>query len=269
MFSTSSFVSASIAASPIVYSSSTSYLASGIVTASISSALVVAPEVSRTSFSLTDPVLFSGSFAIGSDAFDIDTPTTDLRSYNGELLSSFDQVEATYPDCDILAVIKDDDSNKVIVVFRLGEDEEFKIKITDMFFDRKVFYNGFTTVELADEYLKSKFVDDESPMDSPSDFIYFSRLQALECAQRNKNVLVKNGINVDLNYVIVEDDINKKLTAQKLLQIGAVDYDYNEHIQSDSIYVHKIYSITRPTVVATTGSSSATVFATAFRTVGT
>jgi hypothetical protein len=189
------------------------------------------------------PTIFSGSFIVGSDVYNLDTTAInqDLRSYSGELLSSFDQSESTLIDCEVIALIRH--NNKVIIPFRMGEGTMFMIKIWDMFFDRKVFYNGMSIIELADDYLVSDFVHDAPRMLTPADSLSFTRDQAKSATQRNKNVLMDRGINVDLNYVVTgdnEDDINK---AKKLLEIGTFDYEFNSKIQNNGIFIHKIYNL--------------------------
>jgi len=204
-----------------------------------------------TSIFFEDPVTTSGSFAIGSDLFNLDTLDKDLRSYSGELLSSFDQIESTYPECEILALIRDD--NKVIIVFKLGMFDNFMIKIQDMFYDRKVFWNGFSAVEDAGDFLNTDFLVGSAPMMTPLNHLFFTRSKAIEGFNRNKALIINCGIN--LNYTIFGD---RKDDAKKLLEIGAFDYDYNELIQNDSIFVHKIFSIdfTLPPITSTSLSTT-------------
>ncbi len=189
------------------------------------------------------PTIFSGSVVVGSDIYNIDTTTInkDLRSYSGELLSSFDQTESMLIDCEIIALIRH--NNKVIIPFRMGEGTLFMIKIWDMFFDRKVFYNGMSIIELADDYLVNDFVHDAPRMTEPTDSLSFTRDQAKSAVQRNKDILISSGINVDLNYVITGEDADDRNKAKKLLEIGAFDYDFNSKIQNNSIFIHKIYNL--------------------------
>jgi hypothetical protein len=191
----------------------------------------------------TGSMLYSGSFAIGSDVYNLDTPSDDLRSFNGELISSFDQLGSStaLPECELIALIKT--NNKVVVAFRLGSYDQFSIRIWDMFFDKKVFYNGFTTIDLRGDYLTTDFLTGAPLMSAPSDVLSFTRNQAKSGAQRNKDILKRNGINIDLNYVITGDDIDNKNKAKKLLEIGVFDYNFNSHIQQNTIFVHKIYGI--------------------------
>lgn len=189
--------------------------------------------------SFANPVLFSGSFAIGSDSYNLDTPLKDLRSYSGELLNSFDQLSSTFPECEIVAMIRDD-RNKVIIVFRMSNFNNFQIKVFDTFYDRKVFYNGYSTTETANSFLNSPFVASMTRDDPPSDILSFTRDQAKEALIRHKETIKKYGINVDLNYSIFGTD-DERIAAKKLLELGVFDYNYNPDIQDDSIFVHKIY----------------------------
>jgi hypothetical protein len=96
----------------------------------------------------------------GIDVYNLDTVATDLRSYSGELLSSFDQLTespSSIYECEIISLIYDSKNKKIIVPFRMGDYDSFMIKITDMFFDRKVFFNGLVVVEDADEFLQTSF----------------------------------------------------------------------------------------------------------------
>jgi len=201
------------------------------------------------------PTLFSGSFSMGSDIYGIDTPSEDLRSFSGELLSSFDQLDSALPECEIIALIKT--ANKVVIPFRMGNYDQFSIKIWDMFFDRKVFYNR--AIDARDNYLNTSFYilpDGKiAIMRDPSDTLSFTREQASIATQRNKDILNRNGINVDLNYVIIGDDVDNKNKAKRLLEIGAFDYDFNNNIQQDTMFVHKIYgmSIIATPVIASSG----------------
>lgn len=220
------------------FSIDTSVVRSTAVTASIDT--ILDAETHSTSFS--EPVLFSGSFAIGSDIFNIDTLDKDLRSYNGELLNTFDQITSTFLDCEIIALINDKATNKVVIVFRMDNFDQFMIKVTDVFFDRKVFYNGFVVVEHADDYLRSPIVDSLARMSEPSDSISFTRDQARDAATRNKKIIKNSGINMDLNYTIFGEPADRTKAA-RLLEIGAFDYSFNSSIQTDNIYVHKVYGI--------------------------
>lgn len=184
--------------------------------------------------------LFSGSISIGSDIYNLDTPSDDLRSFSGELLSSFDQFDSTFQECEIIATIKDD-RNKVIIVFRMSNFNNFLIKVFDTFYDRKVFYNGYSTIETANSFLNSPFVNSMNVSDPPSDILSFTRSQAQEALIRQKEVIKKYGINTDLKYSIFGAD-DDRIVAKKMLELGAFDYDYNADIQNDSIFVHKIYA---------------------------
>jgi hypothetical protein len=209
--------------------------------------------------SFSDPVLFSGSFAIGSDSYNLDTPNKDLRSYSQELLSSFDQLGSTFPECEIIAMIKDE-RGKVIIVFRLSDFNNFLIKIFDTFYDRKVFYNGYSTIETANTFLVSDFVSSMPRTESPNDILSFTRNQAKEAVTRNKDTIKKYGINVDLNYSIFGTD-EDCIKAKKLLEIGAFDYNYNPNIQDDTIFVHKIYGSDMVSATGPISTSSSTVAA--------
>lgn len=225
---------------PSIKKQTTSYFSSTVITSSmIHGESEITTETHSTTFS--EPVLFSASFAIDSDIFNIDTLTKDLRSYSGELLSSFDQLVST-PECEIIALIKNPNTNTVVVVFRMGDFDQFSCKVYDMFFDRKVFWNGYSTLETADDFLKSTFVDEAPPMEEPTDTLSFTRDQAKQAVVRNKNLINSSGINTDLNYVIF-GEADDKIKATRLLEIGAFDYQYNPVIQNDNIFVHKIYGI--------------------------
>lgn len=202
----------------------------------------------------SDPVLFSGSFSIGSDSYNIDTFDKDLRSYNSELLSSFDQISFPFTECEIISLIKNE-QNKVIIVFRLGEFDNFMIKIFDMFYDRKVFYNGYSTIDSSNLFLNSPFVSSMSRTDPPSDFLAFNRNQAKEAVVRNKDTIEKYGINIGLKYSIFGSD-SEIARATKLLEIGAFDYNYNPNIQNDTIFIHKIFGIDLASTIGGTISTS-------------
>ncbi len=185
------------------------------------------------------PTLFSGSISAGADVYNIDTPSEDLRSFSGELLSSFDQLDSTFPECEIIATIKDD-RNKVIIVFRMSGFNNFLIKIFDAFYDRKVFYNGYSTIETSNSFLNSPFIASMNRSDPPNNILSFTRDQAREALVRQKEVIKKYGINTDLKYSIF-GTAEDRITAKKMLELGVFDYDYNANIQSDTIFVHKIY----------------------------
>ncbi|MFA5174628.1 MAG: hypothetical protein WC438_05600 [Candidatus Pacearchaeota archaeon] len=207
--------------------------------------------------SFPETTLFSGSFAVGSDIYNLDTPDKDLRSYTAELLSSFDQLSSMLSECEIIAMIKDN-NGKVVIVFRMGDFNNFLIKVSDTFYDRKVFYSGYTTIETANSFLVSPFVDSIPRTDPPSDMLSFNREQAKEAAVRNKATMNKYGINIDLNYSIFGTD-EERAKAKRLLEIGVFDYNYNPHIQDDSIFVHKIYgadAVSAPMPPATASISS-------------
>jgi hypothetical protein len=230
----------------------------------ISSIVAEDEELTSTTSAMTysDPVLFSGSFAIGSDTFNLDTPEKDLRSYSAELLSSFDQLASSFTECEIITVILDPQTGKVVIPFRLGIGNQFMIKMSDMFYDRKVFYNGFSTIDSAHNFINTSFKVNMTAFDPPSDILLFSREQAKEATIRNKNLLSEYGINTSLNFTIFGED-EDKIKAKKLLEVGVFDYGYNSFLQDDSIYVHKIYcvdvtAIIRPPIASTTSTSTAT-----------
>lgn len=217
----------------------------GLVTGSMSVLSTSMPPTIDITVPLVESsgrIVMSGSIlGVGSDLYNLDSDLTDMRSYYGELLTTFDQLESSGLELEIVALLHDKRRQKIVIPFRLSTFDQFFIKIYDMFYDRKVFYNGFSIVEEADQYLNTYMYSD-TLMTEPSRALFFSRDKAIECHRRNFDFLSSYGIK-DLNLVVLSDSDSKRQTATKLLQMGCVEYDYNSNIMSDTIFVHKIFAL--------------------------
>jgi len=198
--------------------------------------------------SITGRFITKDGLVLGNDIYNLDNIYKDLRSYNGELLNSFDQVE-TVNECELIAIIHDKENDKILIPFMMKNFSLFYVKVFDMFYDRNLFLKESTVrpSQQTIDYLWTDFYSSDATK-IVNDFkgsqaLQITRTDAKIFADKNKDVLKRNGIDIGLTYTIFGDSDEIRDKAKQYLEIGCFEHEYNEFVQDDNVFIYKIYPL--------------------------